>query len=122
MNINFNPANTIKQTIMNKIGLPYDVMNIIKEFTFYDKKEAQQMIKHNNHMKQIVDTISSADTRVTLNISDDDEQWAFGFVDEELYNRNPIQLQGVNCKHCGEYTHNIVTPNIFCDGFCRQSL
>ena len=107
---------------MNKINLPFDVMNIIKGFTFYDKKNASQIMEHNQCMKQIVETIKHADSRYTVNIEDDDEQWMFGFVNENMYRENPIQLQGVNCKKCGNYTYNVVPENIFCDGLCKLSV
>jgi hypothetical protein len=113
-----------KQLIINQINLPNDLLNEIKSFCFYDIKSWKTIIFIKSKKRRIHDifeksTISRANPYdFYLNdAADSQENWVFKTFDEK-YGNNNIQIQAVNCKHCGNYkivsNLQIYTDRIIC--------
>ena len=102
---------TKKLLTINNIKLPLDVLNIVKDYAFYtidtmsyvrklitEKKELL-LIKKAWSRNNILNRFHQESARVF------EEHWIFGFTRENDPFEN-LQLQGVNCKKCGEYETN----------------
>ncbi len=94
-----------KQLVMNQIRLPMDMINVIKEYCFYNIEE----ITKKNKLKLHRVIISAEFTRANKfnnesDYSDDDPRWYFGFEYHNIYNEQ-IQLQAIMCLDCGQYSH-----------------
>ena len=93
-----------KQLIINEIRLPTDMINIIKEYSFYNIVEETKKNK-----EKVCRAIVSAEYSRANNFhndpdySDDDENWAFGYVSNAC--GEEIQFQATNCSDCGNYIH-----------------
>lgn len=93
----------IKQLLINQIKLPMDMINIIKDYCFYNIEE---MTKKNKLLLHRV--ITSAEyTRANKfnndpDYSDDDPHWSFGFATINPFNE-VLQLQGYICSYCGNF-------------------
>lgn len=125
---------TKKLLTINKFKLPLDVLNIIKDYTFYtvnsmahtrklitEKKELD-LIKKAWSRNNIFNRFHQETARVF------EEHWIFGFTRENGPNET-LQLQGVNCKKCGEYETNRYSyhPHLhsnlrFCPGDCSKTI
>ena len=102
---------TKKLLTINKINLPLDVLNIVKDYMFYTLNSMTHVRKLITEKKEL-DLIKKAWSRNNiLNIFNQhssrlyEEHWIFGFTYENGPNET-VQLQGVNCKKCGEYEYN----------------
>jgi hypothetical protein len=96
-----------KQLCINQLNLPFELINEIKEFCFYDIKSWEMMNFIKNKKRRIHDifenaTISRANP-YDLYVYDEntDEQWAFWTFDED--DGPNKQFQAFNCKCCGNY-------------------
>jgi hypothetical protein len=97
-----------KQNCINTIGLPYDILNKIKSFCFYDIKswETMSFIKYKkNRIHELfkTSTISRANPYDFFfgNLGVTEEHWVFWTFDED--DGANKQFQGNNCKCCGNY-------------------
>jgi len=103
-------TSNIVQLHMNRLNLPYDVVNVIKSFLFYDIKtyvvilniKIQKQITHILFMNDAISRANKFDNNPSY--SDNEEDWAFGFSGRH-YTEN-LQLQGTNCGRCGNYKVN----------------
>ena len=95
-----------KQLIMNEIRLPTDMINIIKEYSFYNIEEVAKKNKE-KVCRAIVSVEFSRANRFNgdPNYSDNDENWVFGYDYETNEYGEEIQLQATNCSVCGNYIH-----------------
>jgi hypothetical protein len=96
-----------KQMCINSMNLPYDVLNEIKSYCFYDTK-SWETITFIKYKKQRIcylfknATISRANPHdVYFHNENTDEQWAFWTFDED--DGPNKQFQAYNCKCCGNY-------------------
>ena len=96
-----------KQLCMNQLNLPFELINEIKGFCFYDIKSWEMMNFIKNKKRRIHDifenaTISRANP-YDLYVYDEntDEQWVFWTFDED--DGPNKQFQAFNCKCCGNY-------------------
>lgn len=115
--------------------LPTELIQIIKSFCFIHYKEAQQIrfyqqqkaitnqliksaFSRNSAIEEIVYgfgtdwAMALTDTHsnfwifgFTDNPSVNEERWDFDISSFNYLNRQDLQLQGENCKKCGEYTY-----------------
>jgi hypothetical protein len=107
-----------KQLIMNEIRLPTDMINVIKEYCFYNIEEITK--KNKLKLNQVI--LSAELTRANRynndeNYSDADPHWVFGF--DWLYNMflEKTQLQAIMCVNCGDYietTTNCMSNRVRC--------
>jgi hypothetical protein len=96
-----------KQLCINQLNLPFELINEIKEFCFYDIKSWEMMNFIKNKKRRIHDifknaTISRANP-YDLYVYDGntDQQWVFWTFDED--DGPNKQFQAFNCKCCGNY-------------------
>jgi hypothetical protein len=95
-----------KQLIMNEIRLPMDMINIIKDYSFYNIEEVAKKNK-----EKVCHVILSAEyTRANRfnhdpTYSDNEETWCFGYAHLDSSCVESIQLQATNCSICGNYIH-----------------
>ena len=95
-----------KQLIMNEIRLPTVLIDIIKEYTFYNIVEETKK----NKLK-INRAITAAEYSRANNFNNDqdysdrEEHWSFGYDCESNSVGEKIQLQATNCVDCGNYIH-----------------
>lgn len=95
-----------KQLIMNKIRLPTDMINIIKEYSFYNIEEVAKKNKEKVCRAIVLAEYSRANRFNNIpSYSDNDENWVFGYAYGEKYYGEMIQLQATNCSVCGNYIH-----------------
>jgi hypothetical protein len=95
-----------KQLIMNEIRLPMDVINIIKDYSFYNIEQVAK--KNKEKVSRAIDSAEYSRANRFNNdptYSDNDENWAFGYAYGEKYYGERIQLQATNCSVCGNYIH-----------------
>jgi len=95
-----------KQLIMNEIRLPTDMINIIKDYSFYNIEEVAKKNKE-KVCRAIVSAEFSRANRFNSDpeYSDGDENWVFGYEYETNGYGEKIQLQARNCSECGNYIH-----------------
>ena len=117
-----------KLWLINNIILPMDVLNIVKDFAFYTENSMAYIKKLVTEKKEL-GLIRNAWSRNkspyfwTNNLNS--EKWMFGFTHENGPHET-LQLQGMNCKKCGEYTYyqykykaNLHANGKICSGNCR---
>lgn len=81
-----------KQLLIHQFDFPKEVLNIIKEFAFYD---IIQNTKKNKN--KIISSINS--TKWSGKCDFDDSVWHFWIEDDP----SSSQLQANFCKNCGDY-------------------
>lgn len=115
------------QLIMNHINLNQDVLNIIKSFTFYDKKIYSQKKIQKQLKDNLIESIKNTLGYYSQEYIEEDENrfnhLAIWVEAEENITVHEFQLQASNCCRCGKYIdvgspllENIIinNPNIFC--------
>jgi hypothetical protein len=112
----------VKQMCINSMNLPYDVLNEIKSYCFYDTK-SWELMNFIKYKKQRIcylfknATISRANPYdLFLHDENTDERWVFWtFDDDDGPNK---QIQSLTCKFCGNYkiiaNENYYTNKIIC--------
>jgi hypothetical protein len=112
----------VKQMCINSMNLPYDVLNEIKSYCFYDTK-SWELMNFIKYKKQRIcylfknATISRANPYdLFLHDENTDEQWVFWtFDDDDGPNK---QIKSLTCKFCGNYkiiaNENYYTNKIIC--------
>lgn len=96
-----------KQLVINKINLPKEILDNVKDYCFYNIEEVTKQNKLKLSRAIVSAECSRANRfRDERNYSDNDEVWAFGACDEN------IQLQAANCSKCGNYLTNCLINNI----------
>lgn len=106
---------TIKQCMINQMGLPYEIRDMIKSYCFYDIK-TWETIQFIHYKKRIINDIFKHHVTF-IRDDDDDGHWAFWTdTDEDRYTH---QFQGTNCIVCGNYdatyAPNYISRNIICN-------
>ena len=110
---NHNAKNTsiMKQLILNKLYIPYVLIDIIKDYLFYDKitTNSRNIKRITSYIIKTIDTASFTRAR-----DNTDENWYFG--NTWIWNTIP-QIYGRNCFVCGEYkvSSKPILPRIECD-------
>jgi hypothetical protein len=100
-----------KQLVMNQMKLPMDMINVIKEYAFYNIEEQTKKNKLKLHRVIILAEFTRANKfNNDPDYSDDDPHWSFGFEVPNDYNEQ-IQLQGNMCFDCGQYHHMYTLTN-----------
>ncbi len=98
-----------KQLIINKINLPQDILNIIKDYAFYDTNKYMVKIKKKKNitLTQINSTVYSG-KHIDNNF--DRRCWIFWYKNDE---KCP-QFQAYFCTKCGNYINlsSLVYDNI----------
>jgi len=125
---------TEKLLAINNIRLPLDVLNIVKDYTFYtvnSMAHVRKLITEKKELPLIKRAWSRNNILNRFHYETDrmfEEHWIFGFTRENGPNET-LQLQGVNCKKCGEYETNRYSyhPHLhsnlpFCPGNCSKSI
>ena len=87
------------------------------------KKELQQQISNKKEICRKIQKAFSRNTDTSISNQNEEEQWAFGFNTE----MNPLhddheenlQLQGCNCKYCGDYFGEYASPYFPHHVICR---
>jgi hypothetical protein len=112
----------IIQLLINTLKLPYSILDNIKSFLFYDRKD-YQIIKNSRKIKEkmlyiinnvILSRANNFDDH--LDYSDNEEHWIFGC----LNNDEKIQMQAQNCNNCGDYMSHSKDPNLFSNNiYCK---
>ena len=100
-------TSNIIQLHMNRLNLPYDVVDVIKSFLFYDIKtyivilnsKIQKQIIHILFMNHALSRANKFDNKPSY--TDNEEDWAFGFSGRHYTEK--LQLQAINCGRCGNY-------------------
>ena len=109
--------------LINKFKIPLDVCHIIKEYAYYDNKSVDFLKELTKQKKELL-FIKGAWSRNNVPawlinpmaiITEHTEHWIFGFcndlnfffedhtLDYNIHDYEKLQLQGENCKKCGEY-------------------
>jgi hypothetical protein len=98
---------------MNEIRLPMDMINIIKEYSFYNIIEEAKKNKE-KVCRVILSAEYSRANRFNHDptYSDNDENWCFGYAHLDSSCVESIQLQATNCSICGNYIHYCHNFNI----------
>ena len=101
-----------KQLLINniskKIELPDDVLNIIKDFCFYDMPTGLMRRFITERRQEIcrifnsVHCISRKNPARHFENPDTDEHWIFYITNQY---RPILDLQAINCSLCGNYSH-----------------
>ena len=108
-----------KQIIINRLNLPNEILDIIKSYSFYDKK-TYKMIKTVKDCIKIIDynfKYISVSRNKPINgyNTETDEHWAFTY---NILSNNSIQFQAINCKYCGKYimsrNYNLIPNKLKC--------
>lgn len=123
---------TEKLLTINNLRLPLDVLNIVKDYTFYtvnSMAHTRKLITEKKELELIKKAWSRNNIWNKFHYETErmfEEHWIFGFT----YHNGPnetLQLQGVNCKKCGEYETNRYSyhPHLhsnlpFCPGNCDR--
>jgi len=95
-----------KQLIMNEIRLPTDMINIIKEYSFYNIEEVTKKNKEKVSRVIVLAEYSRANRfNNDPTYTDNDENWCFGYAHLDSSCVESIQLQATNCSICGNYIH-----------------
>lgn len=108
-----------KVLAIHHLHLPYDVVNHINSFRFYDQKQVQILNQKRSIIRKIERSFNGHDLR---------GHWWFcaGFYTIDNNEDQPfeIQFQASNCKRCGNYIHgnNLATAssNCLCTCFLGQ--
>lgn len=96
-----------KQLILNKLSIPDVLINIIKDFLFYDRITSLA-IRNKSRINYLIENVEIS--RVTMD-DHESEEWYFGFF-------NIFNLMGAkNCFACGEYktSNRPISLQIECD-------
>jgi hypothetical protein len=108
-----NIVSLTKLIAVNAICLPNELIEVVKDYAFYDKSSLPYIKKMSSFKAPINDTIKHAISRNNPRIFQDsvedpnaEEYWCFGFDDDDT---ERLQLQGNNCFRCGNY--NVVGNN-----------
>jgi len=105
------PKSILKQLIINQLCIPDVLIDMIKDYLFYDRitSISRTYKKLSAYIIETIDT--SPFTRARDNV---DENWYFGNI--WLWNTIP-QIYGRNCFVCGEYkvSSKPLLPRIECD-------
>jgi len=114
------------QMHINRLPLPMDVVNIIKDYLFYDIPTARiisesKRCKYHTHLliNSAVSRSNSFEEENDIIEEEDGEYWVFGFQ-ERQHEHERLQMQAINCKKCGEYILSIlmidyhIQPQIVC--------
>lgn len=121
-----------KLWLINNINLPMDVLNIVKDFAFYTENSMvyiKQLVTEKKELGLIRHAWSRNNSPYNTHLWDinweKDTHWMFGFTHENGPHET-LQLQGMNCKKCGEYTYyqykykaNLHANGKICSGNCR---
>lgn len=83
-----------KQIIINKLNIPDELIDIIKDYLFYDRITTKSRFYKTKSSNIIQNAPVSRNTCILEN----GEYWAIG-----LYNYFEVNFAGRNCKKCGEY-------------------
>lgn len=105
------PKSILKQLILNQLYIPDVLIDIIKDYLFYDRTTTISRI-YKKVSAYIIETTDTAPfTRARDNA---DENWYFGNI--WVWNTVP-QICGRNCLVCGEYkvSSKPLLPRIECD-------
>ena len=110
-----------KQLLINNIRyIPDDVLNIIKDFCFYDMPTGIMRRFITERRQEIcrifnsVHCISRKNPSELFDNPDTEEHWVFSISNPEYvvprridvtYIRHTLFLQGINCSLCGNYSH-----------------
>lgn len=100
--------------------LPFCILDIIKSFLFYDIKTYEIIENTKLNKDKMLYIINNMGLSRSNNFddhsdySDNVEHWVFGYFPNEK-----IELQAVNCYHCGDYIshskdHHFFSDNIYC--------
>jgi hypothetical protein len=120
----------IKECIINKIDLPFEILNIIKSYIFhtFDHLIMYEKIKKNKkRLMKIINEASFSNYQqiiVQQNLGWDDikiqsifhpNYWKFVYRNHYIEN---LEMEGINCCNCGEYivdnSYNILPYHICC--------
>ena len=105
---------------MNQMRLPMDMINVIKEYVFYNIEEITKKNKLQLH-RVILSAVTRANNCTNdPNYSDDDPRWYFGFEVPNVHNEK-IQLQALMCFDCGQYHHIYTLTNVYCLNYHKIS-
>lgn len=98
-----------KLLLINNIKLPLDVLNIVKDFSFYTENSmvyVKQLVTKKKELRFIRSAWSRNNSPYDMRFRDidweKDTHWIFGFTNENGPYET-LRLQGMNCKKCGEY-------------------
>jgi hypothetical protein len=99
-----------KQLSVNRLPLPTDMLNTIKDYCFYN---IDAVTKKNK--KELIKQINSADVSRANRFNDHEDYsdehplWSFGF-----YSVMPrkVFLEGLMCLDCGDYIHGLYRKNV----------
>lgn len=110
------PESILKQLIVNQLYIPDVLIDIIKDYLFYDRTTTISRI-YKKISAYIIESIDTAPfTRARDNA---DENWYFGniFVWNTFPQNTVPQICGRNCSVCGEYklSSKPLLPRIECD-------
>ena len=106
-----------KQLIINELRLPKELIDIIKQYCFYNIEEVAK--KNKLKTVRLIESVEySRANRFGGDpyYSDSEEHWTFGFAYNES-NKDTLQLQATNCSMCGNYTfycHDFTIHSIVC--------
>jgi hypothetical protein len=102
-----------KQLILNKLNIPDVLIDIIKDYLFYDCVSSKSRFYKTKSSNIIQNAPVSRNTCILEN----GEYWAIG-----LYNYFEVNFAGRNCKKCGEYQilREYLPQNIEC--YCMPDL
>ena len=104
-----------KVLALHQVGLPYDVVNHINSFRFYDQQQLQ--LRHNKFAV-------NRKIKRSFNGNELNGHWWFcaGFyaIDNDEEQSFEVQFQASNCKRCGNYNagNNFATASSNCICTC----
>lgn len=103
-----------KQLVINQINLPKDMINIVKDYCFYN------IVQETKKKKQSINQLFRSAICIKSDVYDPTyTRWLFGFNFPEWtdtsYNirRETLRLEAVSCNFCGNYleTSNLMLSN-----------
>lgn len=113
-----------KEITINALPIPFEIVDIVKSFVFYDMKSASIIKETKKHKKLTNRKIMEAtfsnrkktEEREYLEMDPDnmifnDNSWRFGYL---YHSTEDIQIQGTNCAICGNYECQIYPASIRC--------
>jgi hypothetical protein len=85
-----------KQLIINKLHLPSEMIDIIKEYTFYNIRDKAK--KRKDKLLSLINDTLYSPIKMRLSLS----EWVF-WIEEE--NNKGVQFQNNFCVKCGNYIY-----------------
>ena len=92
-----------KQLLINTFNLPVELLDIVKEYCFYDAETAAQIKKYKGIKRNLLQEFEQT---LDFQTADEDGRWVVKFWREDADDEDPFQhlmIAACVCYKCGEY-------------------